>query len=79
MKDLSNNVILCIWIFFGVVAFSSPNSKEYQTDYTPIANKEEKGLYGLKYMFKKEIPPEGISASAEQSNTQWGDINNPSY
>lgn len=71
MKDLSNNVILCIWIFFGVVAFSSPNSKEYQTDYTPIANKEEKGLYGLKYMFKKEIP--------EQSNTQWGDINNPSY
>tara|TARA_R100001443_G_C3248255_1_gene152580 strand:- start:45 stop:260 length:216 start_codon:yes stop_codon:yes gene_type:complete len=71
MKDLSNNVILCTWIFFGVVAFSTPNSKEYTGDYTSVANKQEKGLYGLKYMFKKEIP--------EQSNTQWGDINNPSY
>ena len=71
MKDLSNNVILCTWIFFGVVAFSTPNSKEYQTDYTPLANNEQKGLYGLKYMFNKDIP--------EQSNTQRGDINNPSY
>ena len=71
MKDLSNNVILCTWIFFGVVAFSTPNSKEYQTDYTPIANNEQKGLYGLKYMFQEEI--------TEQSNNEWGDINNPSY
>ena len=71
MKDLSNNVILCVWIFFGVVAFSTPNSKEYQTDYTPLANKEEKGLYSLKYIFQGE--------NRTQSNTQWGDINNPSY
>ena len=71
MKDLSNNVILCTWIFFGVVAFSTPNSKEYQTDYTPIANNEQKGLYGLKYSFKRE--------NRIESNTEWGDINNPSY
>ena len=71
MKDLSNNVILCIWIFFGVVAFSSPNSKEYQTDYTPIANKEEKGLYGLKYIFQGE--------NRIQSNNEWGSITDPSY
>ena len=71
MKDLSNNVILCTWIFFGVVAFSTPNSQEYQTDYTPLVNKEEKGLYSLKYIFQEE--------NRTQSNTQWGDINNPSY
>ena len=71
MKDLSNNVILCVWIFFGVVAFSTPNSKEYQTDYIPIANNEQKGLYSLKYIFQRE--------NRTQSNTQWGDINNPSY
>ena len=71
MKDLSNNVILCTWIFFGVVAFSTPNSKEYQTDYTPKANNEQKGLYSLKYIFQRE--------NRTQSNTQWGDINNPSY
>ncbi len=71
MKDLSNNVILCTWIFFGVVAFSTPNSKEYQTDYTHVSNKEEKGLYGLKYMFQEDIP--------EQSNNEWGSISDPSY
>ena len=71
MKDLSNNVILCVWIFFGVVAFSTPNSKEYQTDYIPKANNEQKGLYSLKYIFQEE--------NGTESNTQWGDINNPSY
>ena len=71
MKDLSNNVILCIWIFFGVVAFSTPNSKEYQTDYTPLANKEEKGLYSLKYMFQGE--------NRTQSNNEWGRITDPKY
>ena len=40
MKDLSNNVILCTWIFFGIVAYSTPNSKEYQGDYIPVANNE---------------------------------------
>ncbi len=71
MKDLSNNVILCIWIFFGVVAFSTPNSKEYQTDYTPLVNKEEKGLYSLKYMFQGE--------NRTQSNNEWGSITDPKY
>ena len=71
MKDLSNNVILCTWIFFGIVAYSTPNSKEYQTDYTHVSNKEEKGLYGLKYSFKRKLP--------EQSNNEWGSISDPSY
>ena len=71
MKDLSNNVILCVWIFFGVVAFSTPNSKEYQTDYTPLVNKEEKGLYSLKYIFQGE--------NRTESNNKWGSISDPSY
>ena len=45
MKDLSNNVILCTWIFFGIVAYSTPNSKEYQGDYIPVANNEIEELW----------------------------------
>ena len=71
MKDLSNNIILCVWIFFGVVAFSTPNSQEYTGDYTPLANNEQKGIYDLKYMFQRE--------NRTESNNKWGSITDPKY
>ena len=71
MKVISNNVMFAFYVFVAFVAFTDTDSKQLEEDYTPLANNEQKGLYGLKYMFQEE--------NRTQSNTQWGDINNPSY
>ena len=60
MKVISNHVMFAFYVFVAIVAFTHDESKELESNYTPVANNN-------------------IEEIRAESNTEWGDINNPSY
>ena len=74
LEEISNKLSIVIDQLNNVLNYE-PNVVELYTstedNYTEVVNNEQKGLYSLKYIFQEE--------NRTESNTQWGDINNPSY
>ena len=60
MKVISNHVMFAFYVFVAIVAFTHDESKELESNYTPVANNETMQI-------------------RTESNTEWGDISNPSY
>ena len=60
MKIISNTYMFAFYVFVAFVAFTHDNSKELESNYTPVTNNN-------------------IEEIRTESNTEWGDISNPSY
>ena len=68
INGIKDGYNLLFWIFVIICLYGGTNSKELESNYTPVSNNNI-----------EVIRPEGISASATESNNEWGSISDPSY
>ena len=68
LDSIKEGYNLLFLVFVIICLFGNTDSKELESNYTPVSNNNI-----------EQIRPEGISASATESNTNWGSISDPSY
>ena len=60
LNSIKDGYNLLFWIFVIMCVYGGTNSKELESNYTPVSNNN-------------------IEQIRTESNTEWGDISNPSY
>ena len=68
LKSIQEGYNILFFVILGLMLFGNTDSKELESNYPLESNNNI-----------EQIRPEGISASATESNTEWGDISDPSY